>query len=123
VESTPCGSPCKVMSTELLNPRSGETDMVTAEVTLPITAEAETGEADTLKSGPGGGGLLGSPPQLARTTKAESVQASFVICSMCTLGNEQFAILIQHRVDGHRTVSLAVVGCCVYPDVPTASIV
>jgi len=38
-----------------------------------------------LKSGPGGGGVLAPPPQLARTAKAESVHASFVICNMRTL--------------------------------------
>ncbi len=87
MEAAPCGSPWRVTLTELLNPRSGATDMVTGEVTLPRTAEAETGEADTLKSGLGGGGVLVPPPQLARTAKAESVHASFVICNMCTLCN------------------------------------
>jgi hypothetical protein len=62
-----------VKSTELLNPRSEATDMVTGEVTLPRTAEAEIGEADTLKSGPGGGGagVTGFPPQHARMAKGK----------------------------------------------------
>jgi hypothetical protein len=47
--------------------------MVTGEVTLPRTAEAEIGEADTLKSGPGGGGagVTGFPPQHARMAKGK----------------------------------------------------
>ncbi len=46
---------------------------------MPRTAGAETGETVTLKSGPGGGGVTPPPPQLARSAKAESVQASLVV--------------------------------------------
>ena len=54
--------------------------MVTAEVELPRTAEAETGDAEMLKSGPGGGGgETESPPQHARTAKVKRVQASLVV--------------------------------------------
>jgi hypothetical protein len=107
----------------LLNPRSGATEIVTAEVTLPSTAEAETGEADTLKSGLGGGGVLEPPPQLARTAKAESVQASFVIRNIRALCNEPAAFPVQRSAVGHRIVSVVVVECCVNPDVPTTVIV
>ena len=78
--SPPCGRPWRVKSTELLKPFSGTTEIVTAEVELPRTAEAETGDADTLKSGPGGGGgETESPPQHARTTKDKRPHANFVI--------------------------------------------
>jgi len=81
VASTPCGTPWKVNSTELLKPCSGTTETVTAEVEFPRTAEVETGDADTPKSGPGGGwdGVTESPPQHARTTKDKRVHASFVV--------------------------------------------
>ena len=118
----PAASPGGVTLTELLNPRSRATDMVTAEVTLPRTAEAETEEADTLKSGPGGGGVLVPPPQLDRTAKAESVHASFVICNMRTLRNARGAFRFQHSPVCHCTVSVVVVECCVNPDVPTTVI-
>ena len=53
------------MSTGSLNPCCGTAEIVTAEVALPTTAEAETGETDKLKSdctGGGGGGGTGEPP-------------------------------------------------------------
>jgi len=75
---TPEGSPCSVISTEPLNPLSGATETVTAEVVFPITAEAETGEADKLKSGIGGGGggcwLL--PPHAVSATERASVASN-----------------------------------------------
>jgi hypothetical protein len=59
-----------VTSTEPLNPFCGATETVAAEVLLPITAEAETGEAVKLKScGGGGGGCRLLPPQAARATE------------------------------------------------------
>ena len=81
VASTPCGRPCSVKSTELLKPCSGTSEIVTAEVELPRTAEAETGDTDTLKSGPrgGGGGVTVSPAQYARITESKRMEASFVV--------------------------------------------
>jgi len=74
---TPEGSPCSVISTEPLNPLCDATETVTAEVVFPITAEAETGETDKLKSGIGGGGgcwLL--PPHAVSATERASVASN-----------------------------------------------
>jgi hypothetical protein len=71
------GSPCSMISTEPLNPLCGATETVTADVVFPITAEAETGEADKLKSGIAGGGscwLL--PPHAISATERASVASN-----------------------------------------------
>src|SRR5216684_7361795 len=78
VAFTPEGSPCSVISTEPLNPLCDAMEKVTAEVVFPITAEAETVEADKLKSGIGGGGggcwLL--PPHAVSATERASVASN-----------------------------------------------
>jgi hypothetical protein len=65
VALTPDGSPRSVTLTEPLKPFFGVTETVTFQVTFPMTAEAETGETDKLKSCTGGGGDLLPPPQAA----------------------------------------------------------
>jgi hypothetical protein len=75
VESTPCGSCCRITLTELLNPFFGLTDIAIAEVALPSTAEAETGEADTLKSGAGGDKVSRPPHAIRRTMRQDKVIA------------------------------------------------
>jgi hypothetical protein len=77
VTSTPCGRPWSVKSTELLKPCSGAMEIVIAEVELPRTAEAETGDTNTSKSTTGGGGRLSGPlAQSVRAHSAESVKAN-----------------------------------------------
>jgi hypothetical protein len=67
-----------VISTEPLNPLCGATETVAAEVVFPITAEAETGEADKLKSGIGGGCWL-LPPHAVSATERASVASNLEI--------------------------------------------
>jgi hypothetical protein len=61
-----------VTLTEPLNPFFGATETVTVELTLPITAEAETGETDKLKSCTGGGGGWLPPPHAASASESAS---------------------------------------------------
>jgi hypothetical protein len=62
-----------VTLTEPLNPFFGATETVTVELTLPITAEADTGETDKLKSCTGGGGGWLLPPHAASASESASV--------------------------------------------------
>lgn len=78
---TPAGNPDSVTVTGLLNPFLGVNEMVTAELVFPTTADAETEERLSVKSGRGGGGggwLLPPPPQATareRVMKTTTVNA------------------------------------------------
>ena len=93
---TPDGSPWSVTLTEPLNPFCGATETVTVELTLPITAEAETGETAKLKSCIGGGGGWLLPPH------ADSVSESASIPSDSEIALEVNRVLISGHVRATR---------------------
>jgi hypothetical protein len=102
---TPDGSPWSVTFTEPLNPFCGATETVTVKLTSPITAEAETGETDKLKSCIGGGCWL-LPPHAASATERASVASD----SEIALEVNRVLISGPVRATGKRKISIYLKG-------------
>ena len=102
---TPDGSPWSMTFTEPLNPFCGATETVTAKLTSPITAEAETGETDKLKSCIGGGCRL-LPPHAVSATERASVASD----SEIALEVNRVLISGPVRATGKRKISIYLKG-------------